>query len=135
MTDSIDLFLMTLLGFSGSFGHCAGMCGPLVAAFSLSREGGENKYGRLGFHALLNLGRSLSYAIVGAALGVLGSASIATGELAGIGSGGRQIMVVLTGMLLVWMGLGLAVFPLTGSLNSPYCTRCWEDGTIASIGG
>ncbi len=101
----IDLFLIFLLGFSGSFGHCASMCGPLVAAFSLSQSHKESKYWRWGFHGLLNLGRAGSYAIVGAALGALGSASIATGELAGIGSGLRQAIALLTGFLLIWMGL------------------------------
>ncbi|HEY9908043.1 MAG TPA: sulfite exporter TauE/SafE family protein, partial [Thermosynechococcaceae cyanobacterium] len=34
----LDLLLVFTLGFLGSFGHCAGMCGPLTAAFALSQS-------------------------------------------------------------------------------------------------
>jgi hypothetical protein len=95
------------LGFLGSFGHCMGMCGPLTVAFSLSqqREGTANWRSQVGFHLLLNLGRILSYALVGAALGGVGSVLVKSGQLAGIGSGLRQGMAILTGLLLIWYGL------------------------------
>jgi uncharacterized protein len=66
---AVELFLVLVLGFLGSFGHCAGMCGPIAVAFSLS----EQKERSLPFHLLLNLGRLLSYALVGVAIGGLGS--------------------------------------------------------------
>lgn len=95
------------LGFLGSFGHCVGMCGPLTVAFSLSQQRQETPHWRssLGFHVLLNLGRIISYALVGAALGGVGSVLIASGQLAGIGSGLRQGMAILTGLMLIWFGL------------------------------
>ena len=103
----LDLLLIVALGFLGSFGHCIGMCGPLTVAFSLSQEG-NNPRGINGwrFHFLLNLGRIISYSLVGAALGGLGSAFVASGQLAGIGSGFRQAMAIFTGILLIWFGLG-----------------------------
>jgi len=103
----LDLLLIFTLGFLGSFGHCVGMCGPLTVAFALSQE--DNNPGGINgwrFHFLLNIGRIVSYSLVGAALGGLGSAFIASGQLAGIGSGFRQVMAILTGVLLVWFGLG-----------------------------
>ncbi len=95
------------LGFLGSFGHCIGMCGPLTVAFALSQEDNNSK-GINGwqFHLLLNIGRIISYSLVGAALGGLGSAFVASGHLAGIGSIFRQVMAILTGILLIWFGLG-----------------------------
>lgn len=103
----LDLLLVVALGFLGSFGHCIGMCGPLTVAFALSQEDNNSK-GINGwrFHFLLNLGRIISYSLVGAALGGLGSAFVASGQLAGIGSVFRQVMAVLTGILLIWYGLG-----------------------------
>ena len=103
----LDLLLIIALGFLGSFGHCIGMCGPLTVAFALSQED-RNPKGINGwrFHFLLNLGRIVSYSIVGAALGGLGSAFVASGQLAGIGSGFRQAMAIFTGILLIWFGLG-----------------------------
>jgi uncharacterized protein len=93
------------LGFLGSFGHCLGMCGPIAVAFSLSQKQENSKGLPLRFHILLNLGRSISYALVGAGIGALGSVVVAGGQLAGIGSGLRQGMTILTGVLLIWFGL------------------------------
>lgn len=85
------------------------MCGPLTVAFALSRSTPtpqtSRAVNRWGFHLLLNLGRTASYAIVGAVLGGVGSVAIASGQLAGIGSGLRQWMTIVTGLLLVGFGL------------------------------
>ena len=100
----LDLFLIMTLGFLGSFGHCVGMCGPITVAFSLSQR--DNQKGLpIWFHILLNLGRIVSYALVGAGIGALGSAVVAGGQLAGVGSGLRQGMAILTGLMLIWFGL------------------------------
>jgi sulfite exporter TauE/SafE len=107
----LDLLLVAALGFLGSFGHCVGMCGPLTVAFSLS---GKDKYSQnnsrswqqhLYFHILLNIGRILSYAIAGAAIGAIGSVLVASGQLAGIESDLRRWLAILTGILLIWMGM------------------------------
>jgi uncharacterized protein len=106
----LDLLLMISLGFLGSFGHCAGMCGPLTVAFSLAQQSDQQSDQLMGmqqlrFHVLLNLGRILSYAIVGAGIGALGSVLIAGGQLAGIDSILRRYISLLTGGLLIWFGL------------------------------
>lgn len=117
----VDLGLMAALGFLGSFGHCVGMCGPLAIAFSLSQgdspsanadslknspdRQGSQRWRPLIFHGLLNLGRIFSYVAVGAALGGVGSLVMAGGQLAGLGSSLRQGIVILTGLLLIWLGL------------------------------
>ncbi len=105
----LDLLLIVVLGFLGSFGHCLGMCGPLTVAFALSQSEKTSltpKMQGLRFHLLLNSGRIISYGLIGGILGGLGSAFIAGGQLAGIGSNLRQIMTILTGMMLIWFGLG-----------------------------
>lgn len=111
----IDLLLIAILGFLGSFGHCFGMCGPLTVAFSLSgkhqgqkstSEKSPSWQQQFKFHFLLNLGRMLSYALVGAAIGGLGSVLLQGGQLAGIGSDFRRFMAIITGVMLIWFGLG-----------------------------
>ncbi len=103
----LDLSLITILGFLGSFGHCFGMCGPLTVAFSLShQQKTPNWRQQLKFHTLLNLGRMLSYALVGAGIGALGSVLVEGGQLAGIGSDLRRWMAIITGVMLIWFGLG-----------------------------
>jgi len=100
MSIAVDLFLISTLGLFGSFGHCAGMCGPLSVSFALSQQSHEQKANQInsfGFHLLLNLGRIISYGLVGIFLGSLGSLFF-TNWL-------RQGMGVATGLLLVWLGL------------------------------
>ncbi len=64
------LLVMWVAGLLGSVGHCAGMCGPIVASFGLSqaRRGG----GLWPRHLLFQLGRVSTYAGLGAAIGFLG---------------------------------------------------------------
>ena len=119
----LDLLLVGALGFLGSFGHCVGMCGPLTVAFSVSgkESGSQNNpqnnpqnspkhnsrswQQHLYFHALLNIGRIFSYAIAGAFIGAIGSVLVASGQFAGIESDLRRWLAILTGVLLVWMGI------------------------------
>jgi sulfite exporter TauE/SafE len=109
----LDLLLIATLGFLGSFGHCFGMCGPLTVAFSLShpqptaqKTASTSWQQQLIFHTLLNLGRMLSYTLVGAGIGALGSVLVEGGQLAGVGSEFRRWIAIITGMMLVWFGLG-----------------------------
>ncbi len=102
----LDLLLIVSLGFLGSFGHCLGMCGPITVAFSLSQETGKgNRWTQFKFHLLLNLGRIISYGLVGIAIGALGSVLVASGQMAGVGSPLRRMISILTGLLLIWFGL------------------------------
>ncbi|WP_121970625.1 sulfite exporter TauE/SafE family protein [Leptolyngbya sp. BC1307] len=119
MPSPLDLWLIAALGFLGSFGHCVGMCGPVTAAFALSHqrqsEPGQSDpdsstqarsvRSHLWFHMLLNLGRLLSYALVGAGIGALGSVVFAGGQMAGVGSALRRSIALLTGVMLIWFGL------------------------------
>jgi uncharacterized protein len=103
----VDLLLIMILGFLGSFGHCVGMCGPLTIAFSLSQKNSSAPTWQISlyFHGLLNVGRIFSYAAIGAGIGALGSVLIAGGQLAGIESSLRRGLAIFTGSLLIWMGL------------------------------
>jgi len=124
----LEFLPIAALGFLGSFGHCAGMCGPLVVAFSLTetrhrlvksavkpavsitqatKDTMQEADRRLhwSFQLWLNLGRLLGYALVGAVLGGLGEVTISGGQLLGVGSGLRQVVAIGTGLLLIWFGL------------------------------
>ena len=104
----VDLILIMGLGFLGSFGHCVGMCSPITVALALSNPPETAKHSRwhqFWFHSLLNLGRLASYVLVGATIGALGSVLVAGGQAAGIGSGLRRGVALVSGGLLIWMGL------------------------------
>jgi sulfite exporter TauE/SafE len=126
----LDLLLMASLGFLGSFGHCLGMCGPLTVAFSLSQGPALQDQGaQVRFHLLLSLGRIISYALVGAMVGGLGSVLVASGQMAGVGSWLRRAISLATGLLLIWFGLGQinpGQLPPVPLLN-PMAQASWYD--------
>ena len=106
MSDAVALALAT--GFLGGFGHCVGMCGPLVGSLALAGvprgpglEGLRRTLpGQLAYHA----GRITTYAALGAALGLGGSFVNVAGRLAGV----SQVVAVLAGVLMILLGLGAA---------------------------
>jgi sulfite exporter TauE/SafE len=95
---------MYTLAFSTALlgsGHCIGMCGTLVSAFGLSAEG--RQAGFL-FHLLYNLGRTLTYTLIGAAVGLLGSAMAYKESLYGI----TRYLLLGSDLLVILAGLGTA---------------------------
>jgi len=133
----IELLLIAALGFLGSFGHCVGMCGPLAIAFSLGQQPGQSTpwHQQLRYHLLLNLGRILSYVLVGAVIGTVGSMVYAGGQLAGIDSSLRQGVAIATGFFLIWLGLShiapksLPRLPLL----HPLLTGKWHERLMAGM--
>jgi sulfite exporter TauE/SafE len=90
-------------GLLGGFGHCLGMCGPLVGAFALAagpRGTAAALQGQLAYHA----GRITTYALVGAAMGLGGSFVNVAGRLAGVSA----VASAMAGALMIAMGLGAA---------------------------
>ncbi|MDX2273656.1 MAG: sulfite exporter TauE/SafE family protein [Cyanobacteriota bacterium] len=121
----LDLLLMVVLGFLGSFGHCGGMCGPLVMTLALAQPFSGSWWQTWRFHLLLNLARLGSYALLGSLMGWLGSVLIAGGQLAGVGSGGRQMITAVTGLVLTLAGLSqLGWMAAVGSVLLP---KSWRE--------
>ena len=90
-------------GFLGSFGHCVGMCGPLVASLALAAAplGPRRSLGgQLAYHA----GRVTTYGAVGAVMGLTGSFVNVAGRLAGV----QQVVAIAAGGLMILLGLGAA---------------------------
>ncbi len=118
-----DYWLMVSLGFLGSFGHCLGMCGPLSTALLLSDSASHHKSVFLKFLPviLLNIGRLISYALVGAFMGGVGSVMIAGGAWVGLGSPVRHAFAVVTGLMLV--GFGFAALGDRGLPQHPFAAR------------
>jgi hypothetical protein len=94
-----DYSLAFLTGLLGGFGHCLGMCGPVVAAFAL--HGG----GRIGAvpHLLYNAGRIVTYTFVGSLMGLGGSFVNTAGALAGA----QSAVPIVAGAAMVMMGLDI----------------------------
>ena len=87
---------MFISGFLGGFGHCMGMCGPVVAAYALH----PIKKSYLP-QLLYNLGRITTYSIIGGVMGLTGSFA---GVINPVENFQNMIMAVI-GLLMVIMGL------------------------------
>jgi sulfite exporter TauE/SafE len=101
-------------------GHCIGMCGGLVTALGLSADG---RRAGLVFHLLYNLGRIITYTLIGLAVGWVGSAMVYKQSLHGITRYlllGSDILVILAGLgtagLFAW--LNLMRFEFAGPIHS-----------------
>mgnify|MGYP005750095553 FL=1 len=79
-----------VLGFLGSF-HCVGMCGPIALAV-----GGRTNQKFLWNKVLYNLGRSLTYSLLGLAVGALGFSLSLAGIQQGISIGMGLLVVLLS---------------------------------------
>jgi uncharacterized protein len=93
----MDLLAALTLGFFGSL-HCIGMCGPLALAL-LPTNGVQSSWARIASGSLLyNVGRVMTYAILGLLFGLLGGAA----RLAGL----QQFLSITTGVvILLWLVL------------------------------
>jgi sulfite exporter TauE/SafE len=92
-------------GFIGGFGHCIGMCGPLVASSALhaSASGRVSTPGSVLPQLLYNSGRVTTYGAVGAVMGFAGSFVNVATRLAGIQNG----VMIAAGIIMAIMGLSI----------------------------
>jgi sulfite exporter TauE/SafE len=74
--ETIYLILFTS-GFTVGFGHCIGMCGPIVASLSLSLKGRSV----IVPHLLYNAGRITTYGFLGGVMGATGSFTLVSASI------------------------------------------------------
>lgn len=98
-TSFIDPLVWVFLGtgFTVGFGHCIGMCGPIVISMSLNMQAGKTTVP----HLLYNIGRIITYSLLGGIMGITGSFTLVTSQIAGFQKG----VLVFAGVLIVLMGL------------------------------
>ena len=95
--------LAFMTGLAGGFGHCIGMCGPLIGTFSL-RDSSLTDFGRFLSQLLYHSGRILTYGFIGALMGYAGSFVNVAGTLIGVQNG----VMLAAGIVMVLMGLAIA---------------------------
>ncbi|MEO7360636.1 MAG: sulfite exporter TauE/SafE family protein [Gemmatimonadaceae bacterium] len=86
--------------------HCAGMCGPFVCFYTGSASRESNSLSTMQravmhTHVLYNVGRLISYLLLGAIAGAMGSGITQAGGLAGVANGAA----LLAGVLMLAWGL------------------------------
>jgi len=98
---NIDLIIILTTAFLGSVGHCIGMCGGIVVAYTSSKIDHKSSYlQQTASHLAYNFGRVTTYAILGAIFGYVGSVLAFTPTTKGL-------LFVFTGVLMILAGLSL----------------------------
>lgn len=82
--------------------HCVGMCGGIMLSQSLSTES-RNKFEAIQPALLYNLGRVVSYTILGGIIGALGS-------VFSLSIIGKAAMQIFAGVFMIMMGFNMAGF-------------------------
>ncbi|WP_276270787.1 sulfite exporter TauE/SafE family protein [Haloarcula litorea] len=94
------------LGLVGSV-HCLGMCGPLVTTYAERLDdGGPVTTHEIRQQALFNVGRALSYTLLGALFGAAGGLLYDAAGLARLGSAVRGVTGVAVGVFILAVGVG-----------------------------
>jgi len=98
---NISYWLILLIGFLASF-HCVGMCGGLVITYSagIMAKSSDKNIGFSWLHLQYNMGRFISYTIVGGILGGIGS-------FFGINPNFSGTVMLLAGVFMLLMALSL----------------------------
>jgi len=127
-TGQVGLGVFFLIGLFGG-AHCLGMCGPLVTMYSERMESRASRPGRdvltwheVRQHAFFNLGRTVSYATIGAAMGALGGFVFGASAVVSASAAVRGVVGVAVGAVIVASGVAyfardtVVEIPGTGSL-------------------
>lgn len=94
----VDLTGMFLLGLLGG-GHCIGMCGPIALAVCPAARA----RGRSLAVVLYNVGRVVTYTMIGGVIGALGETASSLGSVVRM----QLWLTLVAGVLMGWLGLAL----------------------------
>jgi sulfite exporter TauE/SafE len=97
---NVSYWMIFIIGFLASF-HCVGMCGGLVVTYTAHNAAKTKSKKKLYPHFQYNLGRLISYTVIGGILGGIGS-------FFGINPTFNGAVTLIAGLLMVVMGLSLA---------------------------
>jgi sulfite exporter TauE/SafE len=99
--ETISILTIISIAFLGSFGHCVGMCGGIVIAYSSTKiKSHWTKQVQALAHLLYSFGRISTYMILGALFGLVGGVVTFDNLTSGI-------FLLLTGFMMVLVGLSL----------------------------
>ena len=99
--EAVDILSVITIAFLGSFGHCIGMCGGIVIAYStVAMEKERSKSAQAAAHLLYSFGRVTTYSVLGAVFGLLGGVVVFNNTTNGV-------LWIVAGMAMILAGLSL----------------------------
>ncbi|MEN8146812.1 MAG: sulfite exporter TauE/SafE family protein [Campylobacterota bacterium] len=104
--NGIEFIAIITFALLGSIGHCIGMCGGFIVTYTTAKiKPGQTRFAQSTYHMFYNLGRVVTYTVLGMLFGYFGS-------LWDISPLARAIMFAIAGVMMILMGLSFA-----GKLN------------------
>ena len=100
--DNISILSIITVAFLGGFGHCLGMCGGIVIAYSSTKI--DPQWHRLYqgvAHLTYSLGRITTYMVIGAVFGAIGGVASFSGT-------SIAVLTILAGVFMIFAGLSIA---------------------------
>ncbi|MCF7807277.1 MAG: sulfite exporter TauE/SafE family protein [Candidatus Marinimicrobia bacterium] len=118
--ETIDLISVITIAFLGSFGHCIGMCGGIVIAYSSAGAKKEKKRSSQALdHILYSLGRVTTYTTLGAIFGFLGGVVVFDRMTNGV-------LWIVAGAAMILAGMALSgKFRFMPALESSVASSKW----------
>ena len=99
--NSIDIVSIVTVALLGSVGHCIGMCGGIVIAYSSTKiDGKSTKASQAIAHIIYSAGRITTYVMFGAVFGAIGGV-VSFNNIA------NGILTILAGIFMILAGLSL----------------------------
>ncbi len=99
--ETVSLITIITIAFLGSFGHCIGMCGGIVLAYTSTKiDGTFSKQKQILAHLAYSFGRVLTYTLLGVIFGFLGKV-ITINHLA------NGILLLIAGLFMIFAGLSI----------------------------
>lgn len=99
--ETLNIISIITIAFIGSFGHCVGMCGGIVVAYStLKIDAKSSKFSQSASHLLYSLGRVLTYTLLGGAFGFLGGVVVFSNTT-------NAALLIFAGIMMILAGLSL----------------------------
>jgi sulfite exporter TauE/SafE len=123
----VNIFSIITIAFLGSFGHCIGMCGGIIIAYSSTKiDNNLSKIEQLIAHLIYSLGRILVYVLFGAIFGYLGGVIMFNNLANGILLSIAGIFMILTGLSL-WGKIRFLIFIEHSLLNTSWYKKSFKE--------
>lgn len=125
------LWAGAIIGFAGSL-HCIGMCGPIVLALPGSAA---DRFRLIAGGILYNVGRAVTYALLGALIGLVGSSAAAAGYQRWLGIAAGALMIASVLLPQKWIDRALPRLGLSRAIGrlKTGLARLLASGSKASL--
>ncbi len=126
--DSIDILSIITIAFLGSVGHCIGMCGGIVIAYSSTKiDENTSRLSQAVAHIIYSLGRVTTYTTMGAVFGAIGG-------VVSFSNVAISALTIIAGVFMILAGISIVGrLKFLTLLEHSFSRSSWYQNTFRSI--